>query len=289
VAAYDIDQPTLIELPDLVVKAVRTLARKTSDSSSMADATAPDVADQLAAPLAEARDGYGLRDDNAGPTLQWPAGLARRAVLEAGASLVARGCLDVPEHAFELQPAELLASLDGASLDAAAVAERAALRQANLTLDPPATLGPEELLPALGPAPAPLRRAAAAILIANALLDTDLKTEPLTGTGIGDRIVYGRARVAADPGEALALLEPGEVLVVPFTTPAYNAVLPIVAGLVVEEGGALSHAALVARELDIPAVIGVPGATRLIPDGAEVEVDPERGCVRVAHVDRTSG
>ena len=169
---------------------------------------------------------------------------------------------DAPEHAFELQPAELLASLDGASLDAAAVAERAARRQANLTLDPPATLGPEELLPALGPAPAPLRRAAAAILITNTLLDTDLKTEPLTGTGIGDRIVRGRARVAADPGEALALLEPGEVLVVPFTTPAYNAVLPIVAGLVVEEGGALSHAALVARELDIPAVIGVPGATR---------------------------
>jgi pyruvate,water dikinase len=126
-------------------------------------------------------------------------------------------------------------------------------------------------------------------VITNTLLDTDLKTEPLTGTGIGDRIVRGRARVAADPGEALALLEPGEVLVVPFTTPAYNAVLPIVAGLVVEEGGALSHAALVARELDIPAVIGIPGATRLIPDGAEVEVDPERGCVHVADVDKTPG
>jgi pyruvate,water dikinase len=119
------------------------------------------------------------------------------------------------------------------------------------------------------------------MLIASPLLDTDLKAEPLTGTGIGDRIGHGRARVAADPGEALAVLEPGDVLVVPFTTPAYNAVLPIVSGLVVEEGGALSHAALVSRELDIPAVIGIPGATRLIPDGAEVEVDPERGTVRV--------
>ena len=282
VAAYDIDQPTLHEQPDLIVKAVRMLARRTNDSSSMGDATVPEVADQLAAPLAEARDGYGLRDDNAGPTLQWPAGLARRAVLEAGARLVARGRLHAPEHAFELQPAELLASLDGASPDATAVAERAARRHANLTLDPPATLGPEEPLPALGPAPAPLRRAAAAILITNTLLDTDLKAEPLTGTGIGDRIVHGRARVAADPGEALAVLEPGDVLVVPFTTPAYNAVLPIVSGLVVEEGGALSHAALVARELDIPAVIGVPGATRLIRDGAEVEVDPERGRVSIA-------
>lgn len=287
VAGYDVDQPTLHEQPDLVVKSVCMLARRTNGLTGQA--TVPVVADQLAAPLAEARDGYGLRDDNAGPTLQWPAGLARRAVLEAGARLVATGCLQAPEHAFELQPAELLALPDGASPDAAAVAERAARRQANLTVDPPATLGAEEPLPALGAAPAPLRRAAAAILITTTLLDTELKTQPLTGTGIGDHTARGRARVAADPGDALALLEPGDVLVVPFTTPAYNAVLPIVSGLVVEEGGALSHAALVARELEIPAIIGVPGATRLIPDGAEVEVDPARGRVTVADFIKTPG
>jgi pyruvate,water dikinase len=113
------------------------------------------------------------------------------------------------------------------------------------------------------------------------LFDTDLKREPLSGTGIGDGIVRGRARVAADPGEALALIEPGDVLVVPFTTPAYNAVLPIAVGLVVDEGGALSHAALVARELGISAVVGVTSGTRLIPDGAEVEVDASKGLVRV--------
>jgi pyruvate,water dikinase len=187
----------------------------------------------------------------------------------------------MPSHAFELHPNELLAALDGTPPDAGEVAERAARRQANLTLDPPATLGPEEPVPDLDPAPEPLRRAAAALLITAPLFDTDPKQEPLTGTGIGGGIVRGRARVAADPGEALALIEPGEVLVVPFTTPAYNAVLPIVVGLVVEEGGALSHAALVSRELGIPAVIGVTGATGLIPDGAEIEVDASKGRVRV--------
>ena len=281
VAGYDIDQPTLREQPQLVVNAVRMLVRRRNASSSVQSAKDPDVAGPLAAPLAEARDGYGLRDDNAGPTLQWPAGLARRAVLETGARLAGRRCLQKADHAFELQPNELLAALDGGSLDAAVVAERAARRQANLALDPPPTLGPEEPIPALASAPAPLRRAAAAILITTPLLDTEPKTDPLTGTGIGNRIVQGRARVAADPGEALELLEPGDVLVVSFTTPAYNAVLPIISGLVVEEGGALSHAALVSRELDIPAVIGVAGATSLIPDGAEVVVDPAKGSVRV--------
>ncbi|MBV8693827.1 MAG: hypothetical protein JOY57_19420, partial [Actinobacteria bacterium] len=61
----------------------------------------------------------------------------------------------------------------------------------------------------------------------------------------------------------------------------YNVVLPIVGALVVEEGGALSHAAIVARELGIPAVIGAARAVQLVPDGAHVEVDPEAGRVRV--------
>ena len=67
----------------------------------------------------------------------------------------------------------------------------------------------------------------------------------------------------------------------PFTTPAYNAVLSMAGGLVTEEGGALSHAAVLARELELPAVIGVRGALDLIANGDEVEVDPVAGTVRV--------
>ena len=79
--------------------------------------------------------------------------------------------------------------------------------------------------------------------------------------------------------EALATLEPGDVLVVPFTTPAYNAVLAVCGAVVTEEGGALAHAAVLARELGLPAVVGAQGALVAIPDGAMVEVDPGGGTV----------
>jgi phosphohistidine swiveling domain-containing protein len=78
-------------------------------------------------------------------------------------------------------------------------------------------------------------------------------------------------------------MEPGDVLVTPTTTPAFNAVLAIAGGLVVEEGGLVSHAAVMARELGIPAVVGVAGAVDAIGDGATVEVDPCSGRVRVLH------
>jgi pyruvate,water dikinase len=51
--------------------------------------------------------------------------------------------------------------------------------------------------------------------------------------------------------------------------------------IVTEEGGLLCHAAVIARELGIPAVIGAADAMALIPDGATIEVDPVRGAVRV--------
>ncbi len=100
-------------------------------------------------------------------------------------------------------------------------------------------------------------------------------------TGVGTVSYRGTARIVTDAGDALARLEPGDVLIAPLTTPAFNAVLPIVGALVVEEGGALCHAAIVARELGVPAVVGLANATTTIPDGAKVEVDPVAPTVTV--------
>jgi pyruvate,water dikinase len=72
----------------------------------------------------------------------------------------------------------------------------------------------------------------------------------------------------------------GDVLVTGVAGPALAAVLPRVAGVVAERGGSTSHLAALARERGIPAVLGVPGATRRIPDGAEVAVDGITGIVR---------
>ena len=88
---------------------------------------------------------------------------------------------------------------------------------------------------------------------------------PLAGTGIGTETYRGTARVATNSDDALDRLQPGDVLVAPFTGPSYNSILPIIGALVVEAGGSMCHAAIVAREFGLPAVIGAAGAPPRFP------------------------
>ncbi len=76
-----------------------------------------------------------------------------------------------------------------------------------------------------------------------------------------------------------ARLKPGEVMVCPYTNPAWTPLFTVAAAMVAETGGATSHAAIVAREYGIPAVMSVPRATRRIADGQEVLVDGSTGRV----------
>jgi pyruvate,water dikinase len=94
-------------------------------------------------------------------------------------------------------------------------------------------------------------------------------------------VYRGVARVATDPDAVLETMEPGDVLVAPWTAPTYNAVLAIAGAVVVQEGGLLSHAAVMARELGIPAVIGCRRAMDLIGDGGVIDVDADAGEVRL--------
>jgi pyruvate,water dikinase len=110
--------------------------------------------------------------------------------------------------------------------------------------------------------------------------DATIVQEPLHGIGIGDRTYRGRACVVRDAADAMDRLEPGDVLIAPFTGPAFNSLLPIVGALVVEEGGTMCHAAIVAREFGVPALIGAAGATT-IESGTSVVVDPTAGVIRV--------
>jgi pyruvate,water dikinase len=115
-------------------------------------------------------------------------------------------------------------------------------------------------------------------------MDGHERTSALHGAGIGTTTVRGRACVASSPEEALDRLEPGDILVVACTTPAYNLVLSLAGGVVTSEGGAMSHAAVIARELGIPAVIGAKGAITDIEHGAQIELDPVAGEVKVLSV-----
>jgi phosphohistidine swiveling domain-containing protein len=90
----------------------------------------------------------------------------------------------------------------------------------------------------------------------------------------------GRATILYSPTEA-GDLGRGYILVCPSTDPSWTPLFVNAAGLVLECGGTLSHGAVVARELGLPAVV-LPGATKLFREGEEIHIDGQRGWVRSA-------
>jgi len=101
----------------------------------------------------------------------------------------------------------------------------------------------------------------------------------LPGLAVSSGLVEGRARVLADMGDGR--LEPGDILVTSFTDPSWTPAFVVVAGLVTEVGGLMTHGAVIAREYGLPAVVGVEGATRLIRDGARIRVHGTEGWVEL--------
>ena len=87
---------------------------------------------------------------------------------------------------------------------------------------------------------------------------TDRSATELAGTPGSPGLASGPARVVHGPDD-FTRVRPGDVLVCRFTEPAWTALFGVVAGVVTETGGVLSHAAIVAREHGIPAVLAVPG------------------------------
>ena len=146
-------------------------------------------------------------------------------------------------------------------------------------------LGPDSI-PPTDAFPRPLRAAIEAQLLLRDLSERAPSSE-LEGIGVGSRTATGIARVVSGAEDAIDRIEPGDILVARVTSPAFNVVLPLAAGLVVEHGGLMSHAALVARELDIPAVVGVRDATRNVIDGERILVDPTTGQVVLLDVRRS--
>lgn len=103
--------------------------------------------------------------------------------------------------------------------------------------------------------------------------------EVLVGVPGSRGVRRGRVRVVAGP-EGFAAVRPGEVLVCRFTDPSWTRLFEVVAAVVTQTGGVLSHAAVVAREHGIPAVLAVPAALVALHDGDLVEVDGSAGTVR---------
>ena len=102
----------------------------------------------------------------------------------------------------------------------------------------------------------------------------------IRGIGTSPGRATGRARIVDDPTRQD--IQKGDILVAKNTDPGWTPVLRIVSGIVVEEGGILNHCSIVARELGIPAVVGVRQATQKIPENTRVTIDGGQGAVQMA-------
>lgn len=288
---YDISDATLAELPGLVLASVLD-DRPPAEADAVARGEA--TLDRLRAELpgdqherfdelvTDARLTYGLRDENGPITFEWPAGVLRRAVLEAARRLGSAGHLLDREHVFDASAADLSALLRGAGVPTPDdLSERCMQRLGWADLDAPLVLGPPAPDPPLDALPEAMGTMMRVSLAVMDLLEAQAGSQGLDGTGIGVDPYRGVARVVADADEALDRAEPGDVIVTRLTVPTFNSVLAIAGAVVTEHGGLLCHTAVIARELGIPAVVGVADALTAIPDGAEVEVDPVLGRVSV--------
>src|SRR5581483_6128315 len=175
-----------------------------------------------------------------------------------GARLAISGDLVDPEDVFFLTVDEVLGPLPAGARDL--VTERRARHEHYRTLTIPRSWQGE---------PTPVAGGSAST--------TD--GSPLRGTGVSPGVVEGRIRVVIDPGTDD--IEPGDVLVAHTTDPSWATLMFLSSALVVEIGGSLSHAAVVARELGVPCVMGLDGATTRLRNGDRCRVDGTTGEVTV--------
>lgn len=187
-------------------------------------------------------------------------GEERRIIDEAARRLVASRQLRSTEAVMYLTDTEVTAMLLGASPP-----PRAELRRRRLVGAQNAIAGPLPPLFIGSPDQAPSAQVPDSAV--------------LHGWAASPGLIEAPARVVSDLADA-ARLERGEILVAVATDPSWTPVLLVAGGIVLETGGPLSHGAIVARELGIPAVLNVPFATRVVADGERIQVDGFTGVAK---------
>ncbi|HBE35248.1 MAG TPA: phosphoenolpyruvate synthase [Cyanobacteria bacterium UBA11368] len=202
-------------------------------------------------------------------------GRARRVFVELGKRFYALNLLDDSRDIFYLEVEEILGYIEGTAtctdlkgLVRVRKAEFAKYREMPVLSDRFETRG---------------------IVYQGLQLKNNLSPSPITdsylqGIGCSPGLVKGAVRVISDPKQVIGEdkgepLKPGTILVAERTDPGWILLFPAAAGLLVERGSLLSHAAIVARELGIPAIVSIPGVTQWLKDGDWVELDGSTGRV----------
>ena len=190
----------------------------------------------------------------------------RRLFLLMGQRMAENGILKEPDQVFSLTKDELGAYATGHA-DGSAYAAIASARARDF----------HDLQQAFDIAPS---RAYPPFLRGNRPLETEVEQSgrQLAGRGVSPGLGKGRAIVLFSPRE-LGRVRKGDVLVARSVDPGWTPIFTLLNGLVLEHGGQLSHAAVVAREYGLPTVAGIPAVTSLIHDGDSVLVDGLHGLI----------
>ncbi len=201
----------------------------------------------------------------------------RMVLLEFGRRLVAGNAIDEANDVFYLTLEEIREQItaDAPADQRAVVAGRKADMNHFREINPPPALGTP---PAEAPPENPLSRAFGRFNGAPPVQSDE--SGVINGNAGARGKVTGVAKVVLSLADA-AKLKPGDVLVAPATMPAWTPLFASISAVVTDAGGVLSHAAIVAREYDIPAVLGTHTATSTIKDGQTIEVDGDEGVVRI--------
>ena len=191
----------------------------------------------------------------------------RQLSMRIGRRLARRARSSEPDDVLFLDRAEVAAVLVSPRDRRAVVAERRERHARQQELRPPTFVGKA---PDRGPGRRPVRGAAR----------RPRTPDELRGTGASAGVVRGTARVALG-SEDFGRVQPGDIIVCPSSNPSWVPVFAIAGGLVTNTGGVIRHAAVVAREFGLPAVVGIANATMHIADGRLIEIDGRRGIVQL--------
>jgi pyruvate,water dikinase len=291
---FDIAGPTALEMPDVLLRSIRIAVSGRDLEGTDVDELIAGVRDQVPESnraefdelLAEARLTYRLRDERGVYSDIWASGIMRRAALGAGRRLAEQGRIADPEHIVDAGLDEMRAMLAGADAPSAdELAARAEYRATHTAKDAPPFLGsppepppdPSGLPPGIG------RLMRATGLALDSLFGSsqeEHEQDRLRGLAASPGVYEGPARLVGGPAE-FGRIAQGDVLLTPATTEAFNILLPLLGAIVTDNGGLLSHSAIVAREYGIPGVVGTREATERITDGTRVRVDGTAGEVTV--------
>jgi phosphohistidine swiveling domain-containing protein len=291
---FDIAEPTALELPDALLRAIQIAVSGETKPASDEGARIGEIRAKVPAShqaefdqlLGEARLTYRLRDERGVYSDVWASGIMRRAALAAGRRVASRRRIATPQHMLDAGLDEMCALVTGSSSPSAdELTKRAEYRAAYTAKDAPPLLGPPEPPPpdlaALPPAVARVMRAIF-ISLGEVFGSSQAQHEEkvLYGLAASKGVYEGPARRVSGPSE-FGRIAKGDILVTESTTEAFNILLPLLGGIVTDNGGLLSHAAIVSREYGIPGVVGTREATERIADGVRVRVDGDAGEVTV--------